>query len=156
MFHRKHERVTFSSKLPSRTIQDPRDECDVNKLMAKYRKTGMITHLAKHPPRYEDVSGAVSYQEALNIVGAAEREFSKLSAKIRAKFDNDPGKFLDFVSNPDNAEEMYDLGIAVRPDAPAPVSVTVTNADALRGSVEDDPPASGKRSKSAPRGAESA
>lgn len=154
-FYREHKRVVYRSDLPSRTVQDPRDECDVNKLMAKYRKTGMISHLAKHPPRYEDVSNAVSFQEALNIVNQAEAEFMKMSASIRARFGNDPGKFMEFVQDPENAEEMYKLGIAVRPAEPAPVNVNISNADALRPPIEDEPTPS-KRSKSAPRGAESA
>lgn len=119
--------VGFVCDEESRTIQDPRDECDINLLMAKYRKTGMITHLAKYPPRYEDVSDAVTYQEALNIVGAAEYEFMKLSAEIRARFGNDPGKFLEFVGDPDNVDEMIKLGLAVKREPVDPIEVKVTN-----------------------------
>lgn len=152
MMYRKHERLQFRSNKPSRTVQDPRDECDVNKLMAKYRRTGMISHLAKHPPRYEDVSQVVSFQEALNIVQRAEEEFMKMSASIRAKFGNDPGAFMAFVQNPDNAEEMYSLGIAKRPEEAPPVKVDIANPDALIPLGVDQPPAS-KPGKSAPRGA---
>ena len=36
-------------------------------------------------------------------------------SKARTKFDNDPGKFLDFVQNPDNELEFYELGLTDYP-----------------------------------------
>lgn len=120
-------RVMLDTGRESMTIQSSRDECDINILMAKYEKTGMLTHLAKNPPRYEDVSFAVPFQEALNIVMVAEAEFMNLSSSIRARFENDPGKYFDFVSDEANAEEMVRIGIAVKREPVAPSEVVVTN-----------------------------
>lgn len=43
-----------------------------------------------------------------------------LPAKVRDRFSNDPGKFLAFVDDPKSREEMYELGLAKRPDPPPP------------------------------------
>jgi hypothetical protein len=45
--------------------------------------------------------------------------FMSLPAKIRSRFQNDPGAFLDFVQNPENRDEMIELGLAkAQPRAP--------------------------------------
>jgi phage internal scaffolding protein len=42
----------------------------------------------------------------------AEESFYRLPSKVRMKFDNDPLDFIDFASNPDNLDEMRELGLA--------------------------------------------
>lgn len=153
-FRRKHERVTFQSDLPSRTIQAPRDETDINILMAKYKKTGMINHFAKNPPRFEDVSGAVSFHEAMNIVNKAEELFMGLSASVRSRFQNDPGKFMEFMQDPSNAEEMVKLGLAdlVPPPETPKVDLSEAAIAAISGAGQDEPVSSKKSSKSSRNG----
>ena len=52
---RPHPRVyTNQSDMPSMTKQSFKDECDINKIMAKFQKTGAIEHYAKHAPSYGD------------------------------------------------------------------------------------------------------
>ena len=52
-----------------------------------------------------------SYHEALNVVTRAKQNFMLLDAKLRARFDNDPGQFVEFVSNPENKDECIKLGL---------------------------------------------
>lgn len=119
-FHRGGRvRVGTVFKKPSRTKQQFREECDINTLMKKYEKTGLMTHVNRHEGRYEDVAGAVDYQEAANIVMAAQSTFMSLPATVRKHFDNDPGAFMEFVTNPDNKDKMVELGLMNAP-APAP------------------------------------
>lgn len=107
-------------KVPTRTQQQFKAECDINNIMAKYKKTGVLPSLIKADPRYGDFSDVLDYQESLNIVMHANDQFAALSAKVRRRFDNDPAKFLEFTADPKNAEEMIDLGLATRklPEAP--------------------------------------
>lgn len=95
----------------SMTKQEFKDECNINNIMAQYQKTGLVNHLNKYEGRYDDVSGAVSYQEAHDIMMRAESMFMSVPSSIRAKFDNDPGKFLEFVTDPANSEEMRKMGL---------------------------------------------
>lgn len=93
--------------------QSFKDECDINKIMARFQKTGILDHYTKHAPQYMDIP-AIDYHEALNIIATAESMFEELPSEARKKFDNDPEKFLEFVQNPANAEQLADLGLANR------------------------------------------
>lgn len=126
MTERVRERPRFQKffKEPSRTVQASKDECDVNKIMAKYQKNGLLTHLNRFEGKYDDVSNAVEYQEALNIVRESERVFMTLPSSVRAKFENDPGAFMAFVNDPSNANEMITLGLRRAPiEEPGPIPV---------------------------------
>lgn len=99
----------------SMTQQHMRNECDINTIMRRWQKTGVINHVNTHAGDYGDYVNAVEYQEALNAVIEADNAFNSLPSSLRKKFDNSPAEFLQFVQNPDNLEEMYDLGLANRP-----------------------------------------
>ena len=93
------------------TKQSFKDECDINNILKKYETTGALPSLILENPQYGDYSDVPAYQDALNIVMKAEDQFSSLSAKLRSRFDNDPAKFLAFVEDPNNREEMHELGL---------------------------------------------
>lgn len=99
--------VTFTGN--GRTKQSFKDECDINNLMAKYLKTGHMEHVNQQLPRFECVSG-VDFQEAQNLIANAASMFEDIPSKIRNRFDNDPGKLLDWVHDPKNAQEAHSLG----------------------------------------------
>ncbi len=92
-----------------RTRQSFKDECDINKLMAKYQKTGAISHFSRHAPRYDFCEG-VEFHDAMNIVTEGDRMFAALPSDLRQRF-VEPGAFLDFVQDEANAEEMIELGL---------------------------------------------
>jgi len=93
-----------------RTEQHFREECNINNILAKYQKTGAITHFAKHSPTYGDYP-AIDYREAIELVREAESSFNELPSSIRKEFDNDPASFLNFVQNPANKSRMDELGL---------------------------------------------
>lgn len=98
----------------TRTVQYFKDECDINTIMSKYQSTGVIEHLTKRQGGYGDVSAATCYQDALDIIERAEDEFSQLPSSIRSKLDNDPAKFLAWINDPANLDEMVELGLAIK------------------------------------------
>jgi len=95
-----------------RTKQSMKDECDINLIMKKFEKTGILPEMIKENPQYGDFSEPIEYRESLEIVRFAKEQFDSLSAKVRARFDNNPESFLEFATNPQNAKEMVDLGLA--------------------------------------------
>lgn len=95
----------------SLTKQSFKDECDINNIMNKWVKNGILTHVSRYQGRYEDLSGAQDYHTSLNQVIAAQEAFETLPATIRSRFQNDPGEFLSFVSDPANLNEMKELGL---------------------------------------------
>lgn len=95
----------------SLTQQCFKDECDINNIMARWVKDGLTTHVNRYQGRYEDVSTAEDYHTSLNRVIAAQEAFESLPATIRSKFENDTGKFLEFVGDPTNKDAMAELGL---------------------------------------------
>ena len=63
------------------------------------------------PPMQGDFTAAPNYQESLNLMIEARESFMQLPAKIRSRFQNDPGQFVDFTSDPANSEELRKMGL---------------------------------------------
>lgn len=125
--HSFHTGLDFSDS-PSRAQQHFRDECDINFLVNTFARTG-IPPAPPAPPMatFEEV---FDFQTAMNAVVSARESFAGLSSTIRSRFDNDPGKFLNFVHDPDNRDEAVKLGIVVNPPppvAPEPQPVVIVN-----------------------------
>lgn len=102
--------VDFTGEV-SLTKQSFRDECDVNNIMARFEATGNISHLAMGTPRYGDFSDCLDYQTSLNRLQEAQESFMALPAPLRARFQNDPGRLLDFLNDPQNRSEAVSLGL---------------------------------------------
>lgn len=130
------ERVQFSCKGPSLTKQSMAKECNVNFIVAKYQRTGVFDHVAAFGGRYGDFT-ATDFHEAMNIVAEASSMFEALPSTLRNRFENSPAKFLEFVQDEANIEEMYELGLAERPAAP--VDVALPPGEAPAAVVSEEP-----------------
>jgi len=115
------KRVTVDCSKDDRTHQSFKDECDINRVMERHRKTGIIRQTTQRP-MYGDFSNVGDYQEALNIKLVADEMFAELPSKVRSRFENNPQLFLDFCEDPENEAEAIELGIAGKPapEEPAP------------------------------------
>jgi len=111
-FYRKHERHFAPIGGPSLTQQHMKDECDINRILKKYQKDGILRHVAKYGGRYEDLPDNIDYQASLNAVMEAQEAFISLPSSVRGRFDNDPARFLAFVGDPANENELIALGLA--------------------------------------------
>nr|QXN72798.1 MAG: internal scaffolding protein [Microvirus sp.] len=109
------------------TEQHHRDACSISTILNQYDKTGLITHVNKATAAYGDYTEVNEYQESLNMVIRAQNAFGELPAHIRKRFDNDPGEFFEFATNPANLDEMVELGLAQRMEEAAPMKVEVIN-----------------------------
>lgn len=92
--------------------QHMKDEVDINNIIKKYDRTGLITHVNQSVAQYGDFSEVNEYQESLNMVINAQNAFDELPSSIRKRFGNDPGEFFEFATNPDNHDAMVELGLA--------------------------------------------
>lgn len=136
-------------KKPSMTKQCFKEETNINNIMSRYEKTGLIEHINNKQPRYGDFSGDTTYQESLNLVIKAHDLFDGLPAKLRKQFDNDPQKFFEFANNPDNKEKMQEMGLlpvpatetpqAAPPSAEAEPSTPPTKGDSKESPDKDTP-----------------
>lgn len=114
---RKRFRLRFNET--TKTKQSFRDECDINNILARYQKTGVIDHVKNHSQEYGFASGD-SFTESMNLVAAAKSMFEELPSQTRTKFENNPAKFLDFVQNEANIPEMREMGLMVPVEAITP------------------------------------
>lgn len=137
-----HVHVTFDQSIPdpitgevqtSRTKQSQAEESEINNIMARYEKTGIIEHV-KDYAGYADMPGGLDYHTAMQLTIEAQIAFDNLPAKTRKEFDNDPFKFLEFVEDPDNVERMAELGLINPEEAPL---------EANPPAAAEDPPAAG-------------
>lgn len=120
------DRREKSFSLPSRTKQAFKQECDINHIMARFKRVQGAEFLTQYNGyvggQFGDFSQIPDYRTALEQVRAAEGVFGALPAIVRKRFGNDPAEFLDFCQNPENESELVRLGLAT-PKAEASASV---------------------------------
>lgn len=117
----------------SRTKQSFAAECDINNIMKRFEKDGLVLHVNKFDGQYGDFTNAPEYHDAVNKVLAADDMFMSLPASLRTRFENDPGRFLAFVADPANVREMQSLGLmrrgfALPDDKPAVTSTSTSTS----------------------------
>ncbi len=88
-----------------RTKQSFKDDTDINKIMARFDKTGTISHLAKFEGVYADFSD-YDFHEQTNMLTRGREIFDSLPAEIRREFNQDPQSFFDYVNDPANAADL--------------------------------------------------
>lgn len=110
-FYRPHARLQTPVGEHSLAKQSAKDECDINKILKTYERTGVITHGNAQEGRYEDLPSPVEYQEAMNQVIAAQEAFAALPAHIRARYGNDPATLLRAFEDPAEWPELQRLGL---------------------------------------------
>lgn len=96
-----------------RTDQSFKDECDINKLLARYQETGLANAAEQlDVARFADVTG-VDFQSAMNMIAEANEMFMELPSEVRLKFGNNPGQFLDYVQDPVHLPQLRKWGLAI-------------------------------------------
>lgn len=119
-------RVQTVNDQPSMTQQQHKEAVNVNNIIKKYHKTGMITHLAKTKGVYGDFTKVKDYQTAVAQVMYAHESFMGLSSEIRTRFNNDPGELLKFIGDKKNFDEAVALGIIEKPADKTPAAPPTT------------------------------
>ena len=92
----------------SRTKQSFTKECDINNIMARYRKTGLMPQMPGRP-LYGDFSGAVDFEATVQRIQVAQEAFDRLPVDVRKRFNNDVAQCLEWVANEANYEEAISL-----------------------------------------------
>jgi len=99
----------------SMTRQSFAKEADVNTIMARYAVSGVLVDPmnvdSARVARFGDFSDIVDYGHLLRRLGEAQADFMTLPSTVRAKFDNDVEKALEFINVPENVFEAVKLGL---------------------------------------------
>lgn len=116
----------------TRAQQQFKEECDINTIVERFGITGQMPAQVAIPLT-GDFTEVVDYRTALEMLRQADEGFLTIPAEVRARFDNNAGAFVDFMSDPANLDEIKKMGLTrVEPPPPAPIAVKV---------IPDPPPA---------------
>lgn len=106
----------YESDLPSLTIQSAREEADINAIMLRYAKTGVISDdvISRRAGVFADVGKFGDYGTLLEAVCSVQEEFEALKPEIREKFNNSPEELINWLQDSANYEEAVRYGLAVK------------------------------------------
>lgn len=124
---RKGERV--HPKLSDKKLVDQshKNMCDINIIMERYRKTGMLPQFREKIPYFVDNTGIKSIEEAHELVNEANYLFEQIPSHIRKLMDNNPANLVDFIKNPENIDVCTKYGL-IEPQSVAPDKVAAGKA----------------------------
>lgn len=100
--------VNFSLK-PSLTDQTSKDECDINRIIARHASAGVP--LPSNNNSYHDFSNMPSFHEYVHLKHVALENFANLPDNVRETFNNDPNQFLEEYYNSEYRQRNIDIGI---------------------------------------------
>ena len=124
------------------TEQYHNDSCDINKILAQFMETGIMPPTNQRTPNYMDVS-EVDFHDMQTQIANANSLFEELPEHVKATFDNQPHKFLQFAENPDNLQALTDMGLANAPKN-EPMAQSLEAQDANSGTeIASDKPVTG-------------
>lgn len=113
-----HDRCGIEFTMPSLTVQDEKDETDINYIVNKYAdgQKGIMTLDLGDSSQYAylqfgDATLPGDYSTALELVSGVREEFYSLPAKVRAKFGHDPMNFISQLNNPATLEYLQQQGL---------------------------------------------
>jgi len=107
-FHREGELIQIQEYKDGRTKQSFKDSTDIQKIMARFDKSGTISHLNKFEGVYADFSD-FDFHEQTTMLARGNEIFAQLPAEIRREFSQSPAKFFEYVNIPGNIEKLPGL-----------------------------------------------
>lgn len=120
----KLRRVQLTFEEPSLAKQAFKAECDINTIVKRHQRKGIVTHLNPDEPGY-GFAPSLDLKQAMDTVIDAQRAFDALPSEIRRRFSNDAVEFVEFAENPENREELRKLGLLEEKAVAEPVEPPV-------------------------------
>lgn len=117
---------------PSLTVQQFKEECDIASIIRKHRASGEPLPVNPNGVYLDMLSVPDDLQSALELCRDVAAQMDSLPIAARQRFNSDPVKFVEFLSDENNRAEAVRLGlVAPRQEesaSVAPVSAPVTSA----------------------------
>ena len=92
------------------TEQAHKDYCDINKIIDRFDRDGIIKHVSRFEGKFGDLTGA-DFKTMMDQITGAQNLFDDLPVDIRNRFENSPAKLLSFMDDPNNRKEAIELGM---------------------------------------------
>ena len=110
-------KTAYSKRVPSKTnitefgdsltVQEQKEATDINNIVARFAKTGLIEHVNENEPQYGEFAN-YDYAEAMRTTARIQSSFNELPAEVRKQFDNNPSEWIEHLANPANIDDMRD------------------------------------------------
>lgn len=97
----------------TRTQQQFKDEVNINTIVDRFNVTGENPEAMMFPSE-QDFTEIFDFQSAMNTIVQARETFMTLPAKARARFDNNPQKFMEFIHDEENFDEAAKMGLIIK------------------------------------------
>lgn len=123
---RNRKQIDFTGD-EGKTIQEQSEATDINNILERYARTGLIDHVQKHEPQYGEFA-AYDFQANQNMIAKITQTFEELPARDRQHFNNDPQQFVEFIAQQENIDDMKDGKIGNKPPS-EPVEETAPEAE---------------------------
>lgn len=91
-----------------KTKQSYKDQCDINKLLERGAREGGLSHLQRHGARYADFAD-INWDSLQEQLAEGQQIFNELPAELKREFNQSPGEFFTYVTDPANAERLPEL-----------------------------------------------
>lgn len=115
-----YKRVQKQFTTAGQTKQEFKDECSITAMIQKYQQKNIMPAVNPNIPQYGDFSEVPTLHEAVNQIAKARSAFMELPSLTRRRFGNNPSDLVEFLRDPKNAQEAFELGLANEPTAPDP------------------------------------
>lgn len=116
-----------------KTKQAFKDQCDVNKILARAQVKGGLSHVQKYPHAvYGEFDGEMDLLTAYDRIDKANTIFNELPAEVRSEFRNDAMSFVKWAGQQTPEELVEKIPAIAQPGAyfPNPVQRGGTGAGA--------------------------
>ena len=129
--------------------QSYKDQCNINSILAKAKRTGVISHVTKNADFYADMTD-FDYEAAMDQIAETNSAFYELDAETRREFENNPALFRKIVSKmtPDEIKEK--LPQLAEPDRQFPDVIGGKQSDPPAPPVDPAPPPEPQGDKTPP------
>lgn len=97
----------------TKTQQQFKDEVDINTIVERFGVTGEMPPTMTFPTE-QDFTDTFDFQTSMNVIVKARESFMEMPAKVRARFQNDPQQFMEFMHNSENYHEAIKLGLTIQ------------------------------------------
>lgn len=117
MFKTPYQRETLSNPLTiceeeSLCEQHHAIDCDIANIMRKHSAGDMLAHVKNVKLQFGDFTEINEYDDALNTIAKSREAFEALPSKVREAFGNNPGLFVEAVTDPSRRDDLVRLGLA--------------------------------------------
>lgn len=140
---KKIRKVITRNTKKSLTDQSKIKETDANVIVNRYARTGEWPGSFTEG-KFADVSEVKDLHQSLTDIGNAKAAFMALPAQIRARFENDMVKYVEFLQNPENDEEAIKLGLKTRlPNSDKDLNTLKEDVNGKGTAKQEKPPKNG-------------